>query len=206
MFEGRARRNRLFGVRGSSIHARAASRLQNVPGVERAALANSHVLTGGSSRATLTIQSDRRIVTERPVPRMRVVPGFFATLGIPVIAGRDFTEEDTRDHEKTGFRTIIVNESFARRYFGGRSPIGERVGVGSRPDTKTTIEIVGMVRDFSFRFLREDSEPEHVFPVRADGAAGGKWCVLSEGARRPRDSARAIRAAVAEWTRGSTSR
>jgi predicted permease len=174
-------------------------RLHGVPGVERAAIANASLLTGGSARRFLTIQADRRIVTERALPIMRVSPGFFATLGTPVIAGREFNEADTRDLEKTGYRSIVVNESFARRYFGGRSPVGHFVGIGNQPDTATTIEIVGMVKDFTFRFVRDDREPEHLFfPFAEAGplAGNGTFYVKVRGA--PDSVSGSIRAAVGE--------
>jgi putative ABC transport system permease protein len=174
-------------------------KLQDVPGVERAAVANSQMLTGGSARRTLTIQSDGRIVTQSPVPIMRVGPGFFSTLGTPLIAGRDFTEDDTRDVEKAGYRSIIVNESFARRYFGNRSPIGQRVGVGNQPDTKTTIEIVGMIKDFSFRYLRDDEEPEHVFfPFAQTGPLAGNGAFYVRVRGEPASAFGSIRAAVGD--------
>jgi predicted permease len=174
-------------------------RLQGVPGVEHAALANSHMLTGGSARRTLTIQSDVRVVTEHPLPIMRVGPGFFATLGTPVIAGRDFNEDDTRDIEKIGYRSIIVNESFARRYFGGRNPVGHRVGIGSRPDTVTNIEIVGMIRDFSFRYVREEDEREHAFlPFVQTGPLAGNGTFYVKVRGEPESAIAAIRAAIGE--------
>lgn len=85
--------------------------LQDVPGVERVAVANNSLLSGVGPGRILTIESDRRIVTERLVPMMRVRPGFFSTLGTRVIAGREFDERDTLGLERTGYRSVIVNES-----------------------------------------------------------------------------------------------
>ena len=139
-------------------------RLQEAPAVERVAVANAGLLTGGWSLIGLTIQSDERVVNERRISRMRVGPGFFSTLGTQVIAGRDFDERDVRapGSPPTPWRSVIVNESFARRYFKGRSPLGQRLGVGRRPETVADIEIIGVVRDFSRRSLR-DGEVDQVF-------------------------------------------
>jgi MacB-like periplasmic core domain len=95
---------------------------------------------------------------------MRVGPGFFATLGTPVVAGRDFDDSDARapGAAPTAYRTAIVNESFARRYFTDRSPVGGRLGLGNRPDAVTNIEIIGVVRDINYRNLR-DGETEKVY-------------------------------------------
>ena len=143
--------------------------LRDVPGVERVSLGNIGLLGSLGGGRVLTIESDQRIVTERPVPMMRIGAGFFSTLGVRLMAGREFDERDTLAAEKTGIRSIVVNESFARRYFGSLSPVGRRVGVGNQPDTPLNIEIVGVVTDFRRRFLRDDAEPEHIFVPFAQG-------------------------------------
>jgi predicted permease len=172
--------------------------LQGVPAIESVSVANSHVLSGGSPRRVFTIESDTRVVTERAVPIMRVGPRFFATVGTPVVSGREFTEADTRDIEKTGYRAVVVNESFARRYLGGRNPVGYRVGVGNQPDTQTTIEIVGMIKDFSFRHVRVDAEPEHVFfPFAETGPLAGNGSLYLKLRGEPESALASIRTAVA---------
>jgi predicted permease len=174
-------------------------KLQEVPGVEQAAIANTSMMTGGSPRRILTIEAERRTVTDRAVPMMRVGPGFFSTLGTPVIAGREFTADDTRDIEKAGYRAIIVNETFARRYFGNLSPIGRRVGQGNQPNTVTSIEIVGVVKDISFRFVRNDQEPEHVFfPFAETGPLAGNGTFYLKARGAPESTLASIRAAVDE--------
>jgi predicted permease len=140
-------------------------RVQEVPGVERAAIGNAGLLTGSMSTTDVTIELDgQRIVSDGDVSRMRIGPRFFSTLGTPVIAGREFDERDVRapGNKPTRWHAAIVNESFARRYFRGRSPVGSRLGVGDRPDTATDIEIIGVVRDFSRRTLR-DRDLDQVF-------------------------------------------
>jgi predicted permease len=170
--------------------------LQDLPVVERAAVANTSLLAGGSFARALTIQSDDRIVTDGAVYGLRVTPGYFAALGTRVIAGREFDERDTRDLESPGFRSAIVNESFARRYFGERNPVGDRLGLGVRPDTVTDIEIVGVVEDFSYISLRL-TETEHVFfPFWDRQAEDGTFYLQVVG--NPASAFAAIRARVAE--------
>ena len=73
--------------------------VRSVPGVERAAVANAEVLSGGMAGGRMTISfahSGERFVTDRAALVMRVGPGFFSTLGTHVIAGRDFDERDVR--------------------------------------------------------------------------------------------------------------
>jgi predicted permease len=173
-------------------------RLQAVPGVERAAVANSGMLSGGAASSMVTIQSDRRFTSDRAAARMRVGPGFFQTIGAPLLAGRDFDERDVRPagEKPRGYRTVIVSESFVRRYFKDQNPIGALIGLGARPDTKTTIEIIGVVRDFSRRNLR-DQQVETIFLQYWDNqSADGTFYVKIRGSAESAFSA--IRAAAAQ--------
>jgi hypothetical protein len=70
-----------------------------------------------------------------------VSPGYFDLLRIPLLAGRDFRAEDN----ETAPRVMIVNESFARRFFDGRDPVGRRVQIYGKP-----FRIVGMVKDSKY--------------------------------------------------------
>ena len=146
----------------------ALAEIRSLPEVESASVAGLNLLSGGSWNNPMTIQADRRFVTGRMVLMGAVSPGFFRTLGTAVIAGRDFDEHDAGPFSGDGgARAAVVNESFARRYFGSASPLGQRIGFGDRPDVKTDIEIVGVVRDFAYRNLREQSE-QAFFPFAGD--------------------------------------
>ena len=173
-------------------------RLQDVPVVERVAVANSGMLTGGMASSMVTIQSDRRIISDRAAARMRVGPGFFPTIGVPLIAGRDFDERDVRPlgDKPRAYRSVIVNESFVRRYFRDQNPIGAHIGLSARPDAKATIEIIGVVKDFSRRTLR-DEQVETIFLQYFDNQSGdGRFYVRIRGtADRALNS---IRSAIAQ--------
>lgn len=172
-------------------------RLRELPEVERAAVANTQVLSGGSSSGNVTIEAGERRVSDRIVHRMRVGPGFFATLGLPVVAGRDFDQRDIRPSgtEPGPYRTALVNETFARRYFGGRSPVGARIGLGNRPDTETGIEVIGVVREISRRNLR-DQDLDQIFLNYWDNQSdNGSFYVRTRA--NAQSAATAIRAAVA---------
>lgn len=165
--------------------------LRELPEVERAAISGIRLLNGGSWNANLTIEADTRITTDRVAHINPVSPGFFETLGARIVAGRDLDEGDVPASREAESRVAIVNESFARRYFGERSPIGRRFGIGTNPDTRTDIEIVGVVQDFSYRNLRE--ETEQVFLVHSGG--GGGWYYL-KARGRPESIIASVRAAV----------
>jgi predicted permease len=170
-------------------------KLKNTPIVERAALANTHILSGGTSSSGMTIQAEERIVTDRAVHYMRVTPGFFTALGLQLVAGRDFEQRDLNPSGSVepAYRSVIVSESFARRYFNNRSPIGYRLGFGRNPGTPTTVEIVGVVKGFSRRTLRDDIEQAFV-PFWDRPAGGGTFYVKVHG--KPEAAFAAIRAAV----------
>jgi predicted permease len=149
--------------------------LRGRPEVSQAATSTATLLGGGSWNTSMTIQADRRFVTNRSVHVQAVSPGLFATLGTPLLEGRDFDDRDVRTSPATGlqgdFRHIIVNDRFARHYFGNRSPIGATLGFGNRPDAKTVMEIVGVVKTFAYRGLRE--EDDQMFAPFREGAFRG---------------------------------
>jgi predicted permease len=82
----------------------------------------------------------------------RVGPGFFSAMGIPLIAGREFRESDAAGAPAVA----IVNESFARKFFSGASPLGRHLSLRR---ASGTIEIVGLVKDAKYDFLREQPKP-----------------------------------------------
>ncbi len=82
-----------------------------------------------------------------------IAPGYFATLGTPLVSGREFTDRDT----DTAPKVAIVNESFARHFFAGAPALGRRV-----TSVNVTYEIVGVVRDAKYQNLR-DPVPETMY-------------------------------------------
>ena len=130
-------------------------------------IANFPLLVGGAWNNPLTIQSTERFITDRDVHLNAVTPGFFATLGVRIVGGRDFDEHDSRPLTEGGQRVVIVNEAFVKRYFGGRNPLGAHVGMGSRTNVKTDAEIIGVVSNFRYRSVREQWEQAY-FPIGAE--------------------------------------
>jgi predicted permease len=169
--------------------------LRSLPEVAGAGVAGNSLLQGGSWNNFLTVEAGRRFVTDRPVYLNTVTPGFFATLGTRVIAGRDFEGRDARPAGETGGpRSAIVNESFARRYFPGGSPLGARFGLGDHADARADIEIVGVVRDFSYHNLREQTE-QAFLPLFEGTLSGGSFYLRVQG--RPQAALASVRTAVA---------
>jgi predicted permease len=150
------------------------------PLMRDSAVARWAFLNGGSWNNQMTIQTDRRIITEN-INLNGVSPGFFSTLGIRMLAGRAFDTHDTRPPGETGHRVVIVNEAFVKRYLEGRDPLGILIGEGSGPDVKPAVVIVGVCASFNYRGLRDNSE-QAFFPIFEGDDAGATFYVKVRGA------------------------
>jgi predicted permease len=148
--------------------------LRSRPEVRSAAISGVFLLGGGSWNSRLTIDAGQRVAMDQVAHCNAVSPGFFETLGARILAGRAFDERDAHEDPERGFRSAVVNEKFAKRYFGDKSPVGARLGFGTNPDTRTDIEIVGVVQTFSYRArgLREP-EDQLYFPFFEGRTRGG---------------------------------
>src|SRR4029077_11895922 len=96
----------------------------------------------------------------------------------PLIAGRDFDERDARFEpadpkaQLPSYKVAIVNESYAKHYFGDRSPLGYHIGFGTNPGTPTPIEIVGVVRDSKYTGVRDEIPRQLFFPMLEERQPG----------------------------------
>jgi predicted permease len=173
--------------------------IRSSPSTQSSAIARVQLLLGGAWNNSLTIQRRERFVTDREVQMNAVTPGFFATLGTKIIAGRDFNEHDSLNavaaHQsmpvsESGQRVIIVNKAFVKRYFGGRNPLGARVAMGAAPGAKPDTEIIGVVDNISYRSVREQWEQAY-FPIGTE-FSGSNFYVRFRGT--PESAFRSIRA------------
>jgi predicted permease len=97
-----------------------------------------------------------------------VGPGYFRTMSIPLVAGREFTRADAFGAP----RVAIVNQAFARKFNLGDNPIGKRFGQGGGPGTKFTIEIVGLVQDAKYSEVKQKVPPQYFLPYRQEERLG----------------------------------
>jgi putative ABC transport system permease protein len=136
-------------ARRGFIH-RLQERLSTIPGVERAALARSLPVSAFSVAGTFGIEGlpDWPKGHEPLLFVTGVTPGYFETLKMRLLAGRDFTAADTIHHPSV----VVINEAMARALWPGQSPLGKRIG-----DAEDWQEIVGVVSDV--RFPADPSEP-----------------------------------------------
>jgi predicted permease len=143
-----------------SFYQRLNVNLQTMPGVTSVGFSAMPLLKGYAwQNAILGKDFEGAPIEEQPVLN-NISPGYFATLGIPIVAGRDFTAQDV-----VPANYAVINESFAREYFPGRDPIGQRFGLvndmePASPDT----EVIGVIPDRKYRDLRETPPPQAYFP------------------------------------------
>jgi putative ABC transport system permease protein len=142
------------GERRRAFYDDLVARLAAIPGVASVALTSTLPLTGFDSDLSFNIEG-------APIPEpgqpqatwfRRVTPGYFETMGIPLIDGRPFTRADNGDAPPV----LIINQTFASRHFPGEDPIGQRINLGS-PDDPTWREIVGVATDIRNFGIREAS-------------------------------------------------
>jgi predicted permease len=131
------RADKYRGPAALRVHTELRTRLAALPGVERVASFQDIPLGGAN-------------ITTQYFSINDVGPGFFETLGIPLVAGRALTAQDTvRDRP-----VVVISESVARELFGDRSPLGARLDVFG-----ANSEVVGVVKDARYRSLRLPPDP-----------------------------------------------
>jgi predicted permease len=165
--------------RSHQFYRQLMERISGLPGVVHAALAVVPVLDDNEWDSSIAVEGYSAKESEDIDPHMQYTsPGFFDTMGIPVVVGRDFSLRDDQSASKVG----IINEKLAQKYFAGRSPIGLHVGMGGDPGTKLDIEIVGVVRDTKYEDLRSEVPYELYIPfVQADFIQGMTCYVRGHG-------------------------
>jgi predicted permease len=94
--------------------------------------------------------------------------GFFSTLGVPILRGRDFTRADAVDRPKVA----IVNEAFARKFNLGDRVVGARMSLRATPEAPLDVEIVGLVKDAKYSEVKDVVPPVYVTPYRQDDDTG----------------------------------
>jgi predicted permease len=127
-------------------------RIAAIPEVGAVGFAAVPILSGDEWDSTMSVEGHRAADGEDMQAFMNALsPGYFETMGIRFLEGRDFTRLDAREEANVA----IVNEKFARHFFKDGVAIGKHLGWGGGPDTKLTIQIVGVVADSLYEGPRE---------------------------------------------------
>ncbi len=146
--------------------------LKTIPGVQSVGLAGVRILEDNEWDSSMTVEGyNPANPDDRAEPYMNMIsPNYFATLGVPIVLGRDFTPDDNREVKKGPQPddwtpiAVMINEKFARKYFPGQDPIGRHLGFGIDPGTHTDMEIIGVVKDIKYTNLRDEIPPQAYIP------------------------------------------
>ena len=150
-----------------TLYRQLVERLNSTPGVRSVSLAASGFRSGSSRTCCIAVQG--RIAhpeEDREVQTLSATPGYFQTMGLPLLAGRDFTWQDTGSKPGQFAKFAVINETMAHYYFGQGNPLGQRFGWGdpAKESVKYDIEIVGVVKDANYGNLRDKTKPLIYFP------------------------------------------
>jgi predicted permease len=138
--------------RGTIFYKALLERLRPAPGVKSAAQAGVAILSGDEWDSSMSVEGHKAADGEDMQAFMNSIsPGYFETLKIPMLEGRDFTTADRLEEAKVA----IVNHKFAEHFFPGKSAVGRRIGFGDGPNAKLNIEIVGVAADTLYEGPRE---------------------------------------------------
>jgi predicted permease len=162
-------------ARLDAFYMRALEEIRAIPGVQSAAFAAVSLLSNGEWDSTMSVEGHRSKDGEDMQAFMNAVsPGYWKTMGIPLIAGRDFDRRDVGNK----FTAAIVNRKFAAHFFGNASPIGRHVGFGDGPKSKLDIEIVGVVEDTLYEGPRDGVHRQAFVPfLESDFPASASFYV-----------------------------
>jgi predicted permease len=175
--------------RTMALYDRVEQTLAALPGV-RGVTSSTVPLLGGSNRSrTVSVEGFRKQPDADDVSRYsNVGPSYFHVLGVPLLAGRDFSAADNAG----AARVAIVNEAFAKKFNLGRNAIGKHMSVYN---DSLNIEIVGLARDSKYSQVKDKIPPIYFLPLAQSEAQGENTFYVRTGL--PTDqSIRAIRVAV----------
>jgi predicted permease len=151
--------------------------VQTLPQI-RAAAATTHVPLDGSSWS-LGVHVDGKNGSSKYT---WVTPGYFRTMDMQVLAGRDFTEED----KATSVPVVIVNQTFVRQFLNGPEPVGQIVVSRAEPNYPAThYQIVGVVNDANYSGLKEPIPPQAFVPLSQYTAGGPSGLIFIRGKQSP---------------------
>jgi predicted permease len=150
-----------------ALHEQMLDEIRALPGVRSASASQITPIGGAQWNEDLKIERATATSTKDNVAWANAVSeGYFATLGIPMLAGRDFGRQDT----KSSPRVAIVDEALATQFFGTPAAVGRRFQKQEGKGWGPSIEIVGVVGTTKYRSLRDSAQPIMYFP-RAQEAA-----------------------------------
>lgn len=163
--------------RALAYYERAFERLRAIPGVVDVTLSSRPFLTGVNPQRTIRPQGspDEKLRTRGELMSYaNVVPGFFRTMGIELVAGREFTADDNASRPWV----VVVNETLARRAWPGEDPLGKIVKLYN---SETPVQVVGVVRNIRDTDLKADAAPFAFFALHQLFVPGNVFHIRTAG-------------------------
>jgi predicted permease len=155
-------------ARARVFFERVEDELAAIPGVNGVAATRLRLLSGSNWGSSVVVQGfEAGPDTDVQSSVNQIGPGYFRTLGIPLVAGREFTRADNAGSPKV----VIVNEAFVKKFNLGRETVGKRVGTGRRT-RQPNMEIVGVVRNAKYSEVKREVPPQFFTPYRQDTTVG----------------------------------
>lgn len=142
-----------------------AEHLRSLPEVESVSLCWWPLMSGNTWQPFIWVQGRRSEEGDTPY-FLKVSPGWIETMRIGLLTGRDFAPDDSAP------RIAIVNQTFAKRFFAGRDPVGQSFEMMVDQNRRAAVRIVGQVRDARYRDLREPIRPVAYVPFHSIDTAG----------------------------------
>ncbi|MGH9620492.1 MAG: ABC transporter permease [Bryobacteraceae bacterium] len=150
------------GNRAFAFYDSLGQHIRALPGVQSVSFSFSSPLSGNDSTTMISKFGSNPAVHENShAHRDMVSPAYFRTIGISLLAGKDFNGGDN----ETAPKVAIVNQSFAKKIFGTQSPLSKQLGYGPS-QSSGPVEIIGVVADSKYDSLREQDVPMVYLPYR----------------------------------------
>jgi predicted permease len=154
--------------RSRQLYERVEDALRALPGVAGVTSATVPLMAGNNWGNSVAVEGFNAGPDTNTDSRFNVIgPAYFQTLGMPMLAGREFTQADTMGTPKVA----VVNEAFARKFNLGRDAIGKHMG-DDGANGKLTMEIVGLVQNAKYSDVKKEIPPQFFRPARQDERAG----------------------------------
>jgi len=149
-------------------------RLRALPGVQGATYSENGLFSGSESGDQIEVEGFTATKDNEKGSRFdRVGPQYFSTVGIPMLLGRELTEQDTANSP----RVCVINEAFANRFFANRNPIGRHV-TQKFGDKKSPMEVVGVAKNARDHRLRGDVPPRFYVPGSQGLEGPNQWAIF----------------------------
>jgi predicted permease len=157
------------GYKGEALHAATQELLDRfaaLPGVKGATASTNGLYSGSESADVILLDGALPTQGDKDSADDEIGPNYFSTIGVPMVMGREITQQDFSRRA----RVAVVNETFAKHYFGERDPLGHKVGIqdSEHPNTPP-YEIIGVAKDVRDHNVRKPARRRMYAPLNAGG-------------------------------------